>query len=263
MIRAMHTGATGMIGQQFLVDTTANNLANVNTTGFKRNHADFQDLLYASLRQPGTEILQGQSVPNGLQMGNGVRPASTSKIFTAGPLDNTSNPLDLAIEGEGFFQVVAPDGSTRYSRDGAFKLNSENNLVNSDGFRMDPQITIPTDAASIAISPDGTVSVLTASSPDAPTEVGNIQLVRFPNPAGLSAEGNNLFRTTASSGDPVTAEPGQEGMGLLRAGFLERSNVEVVQELVSLILAQRAFEFNSRSVKVADQMLSATNELMR
>jgi len=263
MIRAMHTGATGMIGQQFLVDTTANNLANVNTTGFKRNHADFQDLLYTSLRPPGSEVLKGQTLPNGLQIGTGVRPASTSKIFTAGALDNTSNPLDVAIEGQGFFQVTAPDGSLRYPRDGAFKLNSQNQIVNPDGFLLEPQISIPADASSVTIAPDGTVTVLTASSPGQPNTVGTIQLVRFPNPAGLSAEGSNLFRVTAASGDAVTADPGQDGVGLLRGGFLERSNVEVVQEMVNLILAQRAFEFNTRSVRVADQMLSATNELLR
>lgn len=263
MIRAMHTGATGMIGQQFLVDTTANNLANVNTSGFKRNHADFHDLLYANVRPPGTELVQGQPAPSSLQYGNGVRAASTTKVFTPGALDNTSNPLDLAIEGEGFFQVIAPDGSTRYTRDGAFKLNRDNQIVNSDGFQLQPQISIPADAISVVVGPDGKVAVTSASSPDQTSDVGTVELVRFPNPAGLSAEGNNLFRATAASGDATTAEPGQNGVGLLRAGFLERSNVEVVQELVNLILAQRAFEFNSRSVKAADQMLSTTNELLR
>jgi len=262
MIRAFHTAATGMDAQQLQVDNTANNLANLNTTGFKRSELAFQDLIYLNLLQPGTEQLQGTPVPTGLQVGNGVRVAGNTKIFTEGTLTNTGNPVDLAIQGDGFFQVTLPDGSVRYTRDGSFRLNASGALVTSDGFLLSPSINIPNDALSIAIGTDGTVSVTTTGTA-APQTVGTIQVARFPNEAGLSSEGRNLFSQTGASGAPTTGQPGQNGTGLLQQGFLEQSNVDVVQELVNLILAQRAYEFNTRAVKVSDEMLSATNELVR
>jgi flagellar basal-body rod protein FlgG len=262
MIRAFHTGASGMQAQSFNVDSIANNLANVNTTGFKRNMVAFQDLIYQTIRPPGIEVLQGVNVPSGLQVGNGVRVAANNKIFTQGTLENTLNPLDVAIEGEGFFQITFPDGTLRYTRDGGFQLNSTGQIVTADGFPLSPAITVPADTVSIAIGSDGTVSVITGAAPTTSTVVGQITLARFANPAGLFAEGRNLFRESPASGTPVTGVPGLAGNGLLRQGFLERSNVEVVQELVNLLLAQRAFEFNSRSVRVADEMLADTAQLV-
>lgn len=263
MIRAFHTAATGMNAQQFLVDNTANNLANINTTGFKRNQVNFQDLIYVNLLQPGTEQLAGTPVPTGLQLGNGVRVAGNNKVFTIGTLDNTGNPLDVAITGDGFFAVTFADGTLRYTRDGTFRLNANGNLVNTDGFLVSPAITIPADAQSISIGTDGTVSVITAAAPTTSTVVGQLTLARFPNPGGLIAEGRNLFRESPASGAPVVAIPGQNGAGLLQSGFLERSNVDPVQELVNLLLAQRAYEFNTRSVRVADEMMAATSDLVR
>jgi flagellar basal-body rod protein FlgG len=263
MIRAFHTSATGMQAQQFMVDNSANNLANVNTTGFKRNQVQFQDLIYLTQRAPGVETLQGAQVPTSQQIGHGVRVAGNGKTFGAGTLENTTNPLDVSIEGQGFFQITFPDGSTRYTRDGSFRINGNGQLVNPDGFFLSPSLTIPADALEVSIGTDGTVSVITSSSPNTSTQVGNITLARFANPAGLSAEGRNLFRESASSGAPIIGNPGQNGNGLLRQAFLERSNVEVVQELVNLLLAQRAFEFNSRAIRVADDMLADVNQLVR
>jgi flagellar basal-body rod protein FlgG len=263
MIRSFSTAATGMIAQQLSIDNTANNLANVSTTGFKRNELLFQDLVYTNLRAPGSEVLAGAQVPTGLQLGNGVRVAGNSKIFTQGSLQNTGNPLDIAITGEGFFQVTAPDGTTRYTRDGAFRLNATGALVNSDGFPLTPAITIPPDAISITIGTDGTVSVVTGGAPTTASVVGNITLARFPNPAGLSAIGRNLFQETPASGAATVSAPGQTGTGLLQQGFLESSNVEVVTELVNLITAQRAYEFNTKSIRVTDDILSATLDLVR
>jgi len=263
MIRAFNTAATGMTAQQFQLDNTANNLANLNTTGFKRNEVAFQDLLYLNLLQPGTEQFQGVPLPTGLQVGSGVRVANNSKVFSEGTLNNTANPLDLAIQGDGFFQVTVTDGTTRYTRDGSFRLNANNQLVSSDGYVLTPNITIPPDAKSIAVGPDGTVTVVTATSPTTSTSVGQITLARFPNPAGLSAEGHNLYNQTAASGQPIVATPGQNGAGTIQEGFLEGSNVNVVQELVNLILAQRGYEFNTRAVRVADEMLQATTDLVR
>lgn len=263
MIRAFHTSATGMIAQQFVVDNTANNLANANTTGFKKSNVNFQDLIYLNQRPPGLEVIQGQQVPTGLQIGNGVRVAGNTKLFAQGSLQSTGDPLNVAIEGEGFFQITAPDGTLRYTRDRTFLKNANGDLVTSDGFFLSPRITIPADAIAVSIGSDGTVSVTTSGAPTTSTALGQIQLARFQNPAGLSSEGRNLFRDTAVSGAVVTALPGQNGTGLLRQGFLEGSNVEVVTELVNLLQAQRAYEFNTRAVRVSDEMLQATNELVR
>jgi flagellar basal-body rod protein FlgG len=262
MIRAFHTSATGMNAQQVVIDNTANNLANVNTTGFKRSQVDFQDLIYTTLRQPGSENYQGQQLPTGLQLGCGVRVAGNTRLFAEGSLDPTGNSLDIGIEGPGFFQITNPSGGFRYTRDGAFRLNANGELVTTDGLYVEPRMTFPQDTLTISIGTDGTVSATTASS-TTPTTVGRLTLVRFPNPAGLSAEGRNLFAETAASGTSIIATPGQNGAGNLRGGFLERSNVEVVQEMVNLIQAQRAYEFNTKAIKVADEMLSYTNDLVR
>ena len=263
MIRAFHTSATGMNAQQLVLDNTANNLANVNTTGFKRSQVDFQDLIYSTLRQPGSESVQGQQLPTGLQIGHGVRVAGNTRLFTEGTLENTGNSLDVAIEGNGFFQISAPSGGFRYTRDGAFRVNANGELVTSDGYFVEPRISFPQDTLSISVGNDGTVSVITAGSPNTSQVVGKLTVSRFANPAGLSAEGRNLFAETPASGTSTVATPGQNGTGLLRGGFLEKSNVEVVQELVNLIQAQRAYEFNTKAIKVADEMLSFTNDLVR
>lgn len=263
MIRALFTSATGMNAQSTVIDNTANNLANVNTNGFKKGQADFQDLIYVTERVPGSEASQGLQVPTGLQIGSGVRVAGITKVFTQGAVINTQNPNDVAIEGQGFFQVTLPNGETRYTRDGALRLNAVGNLVTSDGFLLSPQLTIPQDAVSFSVAPDGTVSVINAGAANASVNLGQLTLVRFPNNAGLSAEGRNLFAETASSGAPITATPGLNGTGMIRQGFLERSNVDPVTELVGLILAQRAYEFNTRAVRTSDNMLSATSELIR
>jgi flagellar basal-body rod protein FlgG len=263
MIKALFTSATGMNAQQTLVDNTANNLANVNTTGFKKSQADFHDLIYITQRSPGSESAQGLQVPTGLQIGSGVRVAGTTKLFTEGVLENTGNQFDVAIEGNGFLQITLPDGSIRYTRDGGLRLNQNGQMVNSDGFLVQPQITIPADAISVRIATDCTVSVISSGSPNASRPIGQLQITRFINPAGLSSQGNNLYAESGASGAPIPTTPGQDGAGTIRQGFLERSNVDVVSELVNLILAQRAYEFNSRAVRTADEMLSNTNNLTR
>ncbi len=262
MIKALFTSSTGMDAQQRVIDNTANNLANVNTTGFKMGEASFQDLLYVTEKAPGSEVSSGLNVPNGLQIGSGVRIGGISKIFTPGALTNTGNPLDVAINGDGFFQVTLPNGDTAYTRDGGLRLNNVGNVVTSDGYLLLPAISIPSDATSIAVGADGTVTVQIPGS-TSPTNVGQITLVRFPNAAGLSAQGGNLFLETASSGSPNTSTPGLNGAGMLQQGFLEASNVNMVNEMVNLILAQRAYEFNTRSIKAADNMLSDTSALIR
>ncbi|AMV25016.1 Flagellar basal-body rod protein FlgG [Gemmata sp. SH-PL17] len=263
MIKALFTSATGMSVQTTSIDNTSNNIANVNTNGFKKGQADFQDLIYVNQRTPGSDAAQGLQVPTGLQIGSGARVAGITKVFTEGALVNTQNPFDVAVEGEGFFQVTLPSGELRYTRDGALRLNAQGSLVTSDGFLISPQITIPTSAVAVSVGSDGTISVQNAGALNASTVLGQLTLVRFQNPAGLSAEGRNLFAETASSGAPLIATPGQNGVGLTRQGFLERSNVDVVTELVNLILAQRAYEFNTRAVRTADNMLASTTDLIR
>lgn len=261
MLKALFTSATGMKAQQLTVDNTANNLANVNTTGFKKSQLGFQDLLYVTHRAAGSDSAQGLQLPTGLQIGSGVRPSSNTKIFSQGVLENTDNKLDVAIEGDGFLQINLPNGQPRYTRDGALRLNSTGNLVSTEGFQVQPQITIPQDTLSVSIGSDGTVSVLTAGSPTTTTTLGQLTLIRFPNPTGLSSEGGNLYSETSSSGSPITGTPGNDGFGTLRQGYLERSNVEVVSELVNLILAQRAYEINSRAIKAGDEMLQTSNNI--
>ena len=260
MIRSLWVAKTGLEAQQTNVDVISNNLANVSTNGFKRQRPVFEDLLYQTLRQPGAQSTQQTQVPSGLQLGTGVRPVATARIFTTGNLQNTGNPLDLAVNGNGFFQVTLPDGSVSYTRDGAFQLDSQGQVVTSNGYPLQPTITIPPNALSITIGSDGTVSVLAAGA-TAPTQVGQIQLANFINPAGLQARGENLVLETAASGTAQTNVPGTNGLGALNQGFVETSNVNVTEELVNLITAQRAFEINSRSIQSSDQMLQKLTQL--
>jgi flagellar basal-body rod protein FlgG len=262
MIRALYTAASGLMAQQMNTDVIANNIANANTPGFKRDRINFQDLLYQTYRRAGQSTLTGSMVPTSLRVGHGVRPIATQKIFMTGAAQQTGNPLDLMINGEGFFQVTMADGTPAYTRDGTFKIDGDGNVVTADGLLIEPAITVPADAVRIEVANDGTVSVLVGSDTTL-TSVGQVQLVRFQNPAGLEAIGQNLFKQTDASGDPVTGTPGQEGFGQIAQGFLEMSNVSIVEELVQLIVAQRAFETNSRAVSVADQLLSIANNLGR
>jgi flagellar basal-body rod protein FlgG len=262
MMRALYTSATGMMAQQMNMDVVANNLANVNTTGFKRSRVDFQDLLYQNTREAGTTVAQGAQVPTGAQAGLGVRNAAVQKIYSQGEFQQTDNPLDLVIEGDGFFQVLMPDGNTSYTRDGTFKLDSQGRMVTSDGYALQPEITVPAEATSIAIGSDGTVSV-TLPGQTQPQELGQIQVARFLNPAGLNSIGRNLALPTASSGEAVTGTPGMDGLGTLAQGMIERSNVKVVEEMVNMIVAQRAYEINSKSIQTADDMLGIANNLRR
>ncbi len=262
MLRSMWIAATGMESQQLNIDIISNNLANVNTVGFKKSRADFEDLLYQNMKMPGAASSPTTQVPTGIQIGQGVRPVATQKMFTVGNLQQTGNPLDLAIEGDGFFQVTTPEGNIVYTRDGAFKLNSGGDLVTSNGYLLEPSITIPSDTTAIYVSADGIVSVQQAGS-SAPTTVGNIELARFLNSGGLQAVGRNLFTQTESSGVPLTSIPGQDGAGTIAQAFLEMSNVSVVEEMVNMIVAQRAYEINSKSIQTADDMLQMANNLRR
>ncbi len=260
MIRSLWTAKTGLESQQFNVDVISNNLANVSTNGFKRQRPVFEDLLYQIVRQPGAQTSQLNQVPSGLQLGAGVRPVATARIFTNGNLVSTGNSLDLAVNGQGFFQVLLPDGTTAYTRDGSFQLDNQGNVVTSSGYQIQPSITIPPNTITITIGNDGTVTALVAGSAT-PTQVGTIQLANFVNVGGLQARGENMFLETASSGAPQVNQPGTNGLGTINQGFVETSNVSVTEELVNLITAQRAFEINSRSVQASDQMLQRLTQL--
>ncbi|MDZ4858819.1 MAG: flagellar basal-body rod protein FlgG [Candidatus Hydrogenedentes bacterium] len=263
MIRALFTAATGMIGQQTNIDTIAHNLANVNTTGFKKSKVNFQDLLYETVKPAGTESANGDIVPEGIQIGHGVKPASVAKLFTQGNLIQTGNPLDLAIEGQGFFQIQLPDGSIGYTRDGSFRKNSEGALVTIDGFPLTDGISIPQDAVEVTVGNDGTVFATTPGS-STPTNAGQFQLVRFVNNAGLDARiGHNILLETGASGTPTPGSPGEEGIGFLSSGFLENSNVQVVEEILNLIIAQRAYEASSKVIQTSDEMLQVANNVRR
>jgi flagellar basal-body rod protein FlgG len=259
MLRAFSTAATGMTAQQMMVDTISNNLANINTTGFKRSQINFQDLLYVKMQESGTEVASGIVAPTGLEIGSGVRAASNVKVFTPGELESTGNNLDIAVTGEGFLQVVMPNGELRYTRDGALQINANGELVTSHGYAVEPSISGLSDVVAITIQKDGGVNVTDASGSQ--SVVGNIQLARFPNPAGLSSEGDNLYSETIASGSPTTGNPGENGFGTIQSGFLEKSNVQMVTELVNLITAQRAYETNSRAIKAGDDMLRTANSL--
>jgi flagellar basal-body rod protein FlgG len=234
----------------------------VNTSGFKKSRAEFQDLLYETLLPAGTASSQDTEIPAGIQLGHGTRPSTVLKIFSQGNMENTQNELDLAIEGDGFFQITLPNGETAYTRDGAFKLDSDGRIVNSDGFTMEPELAIPSDAMSISVGLDGTVSVLQAGE-SIPSEIGTIELARFINPAGLISMGKNLFMPSEASGNEVIGTAGEDGMGTLAQGFLEMSNVSVVDEMVNMITAQRAYESNSKAIQAADDMLQLANNVKR
>jgi flagellar basal-body rod protein FlgG len=253
-----------MIGQQFNIDTIANNLANVNTTGFKQNRPDFEDLIYQTLQLAGTPATEDTVVPVGVQVGHGVKPAATQKIFTQGSLQSTGNPTDLAIEGEGFFRVLQYDGTYGYTRDGSIKIDSNGQLVSSNGYHILPEIVLPQGFVhdSLSISQDGRVSVKLAGSDD-PIEVGQLEIFRFVNPAGLEAIGDNLLKVTNASGEAIAGRPGFEGMGKVLQSFLEMSNVSVVKEMVNMIVAQRAYELNSRAIQTSDNMLATATGLKR
>ncbi len=260
MIRSLWIAKTGLDAQQTNIDVISNNLANVSTNGFKRSRPVFEDLLYQTLRQPGAQSSQQTQLPTGMQLGTGVRPVATEKIFTQGNLQQTGNSLDVAINGKGFFQILMPDGTTSYTRDGSFQVDSQGQLVTSSGYAVQPAITIPSDALSVTIAKDGTVSV-TQSGSTSPTQVGSLQLAGFINPAGLQNIGENLFQETAASGTPSANTPGTNGLGVLNQNYVETSNVNVVEELVNMIQAQRAYEINSKAITTSDQMLQKLTQL--
>lgn len=262
MMRSLWIAATGMQSQQMSIDVVANNLANVNTAGFKRSRVDFQDLLYQTLKLPGTVATGGEVIPTGMQLGQGVRPVAIQKIFEQGDYQQTGNELDLAIEGPGFFQVTLPDGETAYTRAGTFKKDSDGRIVTSDGYSMSPAITIPEDAIKISVEADGTVSVFQAGQ-SSPTQVGTIELATFVNPAGLIARGKNLYMESDASGTAMTGAAGSTGLGTIAQGYLEMSNVSVVEEMVNMIVGQRAYEINSKAIQTADEMLQMANNLRR
>ena len=262
MIRSLWTSATGMQAQELNIDVISNNLANVNTSGFKKSRAEFQDLLYEMLRPAGAASSQDTTVPTGIQLGHGARPSAVQKIFTQGDFQNTKNELDWAIEGDGFFQIQLPNGETAYSRSGEFKLDADGQIVNPDGFLLVPEISVPINTVSINVGMDGTVSVIQADD-STPVEIGTVQLARFINPAGLKSLGRNLYSTTEASGDEIVGSPGENGFGTIAQGFLEMSNVSVVDEMVNMITAQRAYETNSKVIQTADDMLQMANNLKR
>jgi len=253
-----------MTGQQFNIDTISNNLSNVNTTGFKQNRADFEDLLYQTNRIAGTPATELTVVPVGIQVGHGVKVAATQKIFTQGSLQNTGNVADLALEGEGFFRVMMMDGSYGYTRDGAFQIDSNGQLVTSNGYRVMPEVVMPEGfiRESVAISQDGRVTTQIPGSDD-PIDVAQMEIFRFVNPAGLSAVGDNIFKVSNASGDPIPGRPGFDGMARVHQRFLEMSNVSVVQEMVNMIVAQRAYELNSKAIQTTDTMLGIASNLKR
>lgn len=263
MIRALYSAASGMSAQQMNVDNIAHNLANANTVGFKSRRTQFQDLLYQTVIQPGSASGQQTVVPTGLQLGLGTRPSSNEIVFSQGAFSQTSNPLDLVIQGRGFFQIRRPSGELAYTRAGTFHLDRDGSIVTSDGNPLEPQITLPADAQAISIAQDGTVSY-TLPNQTAAQQAGQLQLANFQNPAGLNSLGGNLYTPTDASGDATVGVPGgQEGMGSVMQGYVEQSNVSVVDEFVNLIVAQRGYEANSKVVQAADQMYQTINNLIR
>lgn len=264
MMRSLWTAASGMIGQQFNIDTISNNLSNVNTTGFKKNRPDFEDLLYQTSRIAGTPATEVTVVPTGIQVGHGTKVAASQKMFTQGSLQETGNISDIAIEGEGFYRVLLYDGTYAYTRDGSFKIDSNGQLVTSNGYRVMPEVVLPENFVrnSLSISKDGRITVKVPGSDD-PIEVGQMELYRFTNPAGLQAIGENLFKVSNASGDAIGGRPGFDGMGKVIHKFLEMSNVSVVKEMVNMIVAQRAYELNSKAIQTSDSMLGIANNLKR
>jgi len=262
MIRSLWSGATGMIAQQTNLDVISNNLANVNTSGYKKMRADFEDLLYQIDREPGAPVEPDSMLPTGIQVGLGTRVVGTNRLMGPGNIQITSNPLDVAIEGDGFFQVTMPDGTIAYTRDGSWKIDADGQIITSNGYLLEPEIVIPEDAMEVIISPTGVVSVRLPNQV-ALDEIGQIELARFVNPAGLMAIGKNLFLETEASGEPILNNPGEEGMGTLLQGALEMANVQVVEEMVNMIIAQRAYEANSKTIQTADELLRIANNLRR
>lgn len=264
MMRSLWTAATGMIGQQYNIDTIANNLSNVNTYGYKKNRPEFEDLLYQNLRTAGTPATEVTLEPVGVQMGHGVKVGSTQKIHTQGSIKATDNVSDIAIEGEGFFRVLLYDGSYGYTRDGSFNIDANGQFVTSDGYRLMPDVILPEGFLrdTVSVAQDGRVTVKMPGN-DEPIQVGQIELYRFVNPAGLRAIGENIFKTTPASGDPIGGTPSTDGMGRTLHKFLEMSNVAVVKEMVNMIVAQRAYELNSKAIQTSDTMLGIANNLKR
>lgn len=262
MIRALYTAASGMNAQQANMDNVAHNLANVNTTGFKKSRVEFEDLMYQETRAAGSSASSSTEAPVGLEVGLGTRAVATSRNFSSGNLRQTSGPLDMAIEGEGFFQISLPNGTTAYSRAGTFHRDAQGLIVTNEGYALQPNITVPPNATSISISKDGIVSAQIPGQ-TASQNLGTIELASFANSAGLRPQGGNLFTATSASGDPETGAPGSDARGTLAQGFVEDSNVSVVEEMVNMIIGQRAYEANSRVIKAADEMLQQVNNLVR
>lgn len=260
MIRSLWISKTGLEAQQTQMDVISNNLANVSTTGFKRSRAVFEDLLYQNIRQPGAQSSQQSQIPSGLQIGTGVRPIAAERIHTQGNLQQTGNRLDVAVQGSGFFQVLMPDGTLAYTRDGSFQTDNQGQIVTSNGFVVQPAMTIPANATSVTIGQDGVVTI-TQAGVAAPVQVGSMQLATFINPAGLESMGQNLYLETASSGTPSTNVPGTNGTGTISQGYVETSNVNVVEELVNMIQTQRAYEINSKAITTSDQMLQKLTQI--
>jgi len=262
MMQSLYTASTGMLGMQTQIDTTANNIANVNTIGFKKSRAEFADLMYKVMEYAGTSTSDVTKSPTGIEVGLGSRPTAINKIFSEGSLKQTDNQLDIAITGNGFFKLELPDGTEVYSRNGAFKVDQDGTMVNSDGYALSPQIVIPPDATSVSIGTDGTITAVQPGQVEA-TVIGQIQTTNFINPAGLHSTGDNLYMETDSSGQPVEGTPGVDGLGILRQGFVELSNVELVVELTDLITGQRAYDSNSKVITTSDEMLQTVNNLKR
>jgi len=261
-MQALWISATGMKAQEMRINVIAHNLANVNTTGYKASRLELEDLAYETLKAQGAQAAGGTQIPTGIQIGLGVRLSAIQKNFLQGDYQQTQNPLDLAIQGRGFFQVMLPDGTLAYTRAGTFKISQDGTLVTSEGYPLQPEIVVPREGQTITVLPDGTVSV-SLPGETAPRELGRIELADFVNPAGLKAMGRNLFVATEASGDPITGNPGEEGFGTIAQGFLEMSNVDLVGEMVELIMAQRAYEINSKVIQAADDMLTSTVNLKR
>ncbi|WP_026943828.1 flagellar basal-body rod protein FlgG [Helicobacter rodentium] len=260
MMRALYTATTGMLGQQLFIDVTSNNISNVNTFGYRKERAEFADLFHQVIQYAGSSTSETTLSPTGIEVGLGVRPTSVQKLFSQGNFKETEQSLDVAITGNGFFQIELPDGTIAYTRDGSFKRDDEGNVVNSQGYLLVPNITIPDDATQLTIGVDGTVTVVQGADTN---QLGQIETVNFINPAGLHALGDNLYLNTNASGDPIVGTPGLNGFGQLRQGFVETSNVKLVEEMTDLIVGQRAYEANSKSIQTADSMLQIVNQLKR
>ncbi|WP_255989827.1 flagellar basal-body rod protein FlgG [Chitinolyticbacter albus] len=261
MMRSLWIAKTGMDAMQMNVDVISHNLANVNTNGFKRERLIFEDLLYQNMRQPGASTSQQTQLPTGLQLGTGVKPVATARIFIQGNLQLTDGTLDMAINGEGFFQIALPDGTTAYTRDGGFQVDSQGNVVTSSGYQIQPALQVPAGTTKLSIGKDGTVTAVVNNDAAAPVQLGTVQLATFINPPGLQAIGENLFLETAASGAPVVGQPGTNGLGAINQGYVETSNVNVTEELINMIQAQRAFEINSRAIRTSDEMLQRLTQL--